>query len=33
MAAQMQREVMVDYGRYEFHFALQKLHAFCSEFL
>jgi isoleucyl-tRNA synthetase len=33
MAREMQDAVMHDYGRYEFHFAMQKLHAFCSEFL
>jgi isoleucyl-tRNA synthetase len=33
LTAEMQRGVMLDYGRYEFHFAMQKLHAFCSEFL
>jgi isoleucyl-tRNA synthetase len=30
---QLQDGVMHDYARYEFHFAAQKLHAFCSEFL
>ncbi len=33
MTREMQDAVMHDYGRYEFHFAMQKLHAFCSEFL
>ena len=32
-AATLQAEVMRDYERYEFHFAAQKLHSFCSEFL
>jgi isoleucyl-tRNA synthetase len=31
--AALQAEVMRDYERYEFHFAAQKLHNFCSEFL
>jgi isoleucyl-tRNA synthetase len=29
----LQDEVMHNYGRYEFHFVVQKLHNFCSEFL
>jgi isoleucyl-tRNA synthetase len=33
MTREMQDAVMHDYGRYEFHFAMQKLHGFCSEFL
>jgi isoleucyl-tRNA synthetase len=33
MAQRLQEQVMHDYGRYEFHFAAQKLHNFCSEFL
>ena len=33
IAREVQDAVMHDYGRYEFHFAMQKLHAFCSEFL
>jgi isoleucyl-tRNA synthetase len=33
MMREMQDAVMHDYGRYEFHFAMQKLHGFCSEFL
>jgi isoleucyl-tRNA synthetase len=33
MAQRLQEQVLHDYGRYEFHFAAQKLHAFCSEFL
>lgn len=32
-AESLQAEVMRDYERYEFHFAAQKLHNFCSEFL
>jgi isoleucyl-tRNA synthetase len=32
-AAALQQEVMRDYERYEFHFAAQKLHNFCSELL
>jgi isoleucyl-tRNA synthetase len=32
-AESLQAEVMRDYHRYEFHFAAQKLHNFCSEFL
>ncbi len=32
-AEALQAEVMRDYERYEFHFAAQKLHNFCSEFL
>jgi isoleucyl-tRNA synthetase len=32
-AATLQAEVMRDYERYEFHFAAQKLHSFCAEFL
>ena len=32
-AHDVQAAVMRDYGRYEFHFVAQKLHAFCSEFL
>ncbi len=32
-ARELQDAVMHDYGRYEFHFAVQKLHNFCSEFL
>ncbi len=31
--ADLQRTVMANYERYEFHLAAQKLHAFCSEFL
>jgi isoleucyl-tRNA synthetase len=30
---ELQEAVMRDYGRYEFHFVVQKLHNFCSEFL
>jgi len=30
---ELQDAVMHDYGRYEFHFVVQKLHSFCSEFL
>jgi len=30
---ELQDAVMHDYGRYEFHFVVQKLHNFCSEFL
>jgi isoleucyl-tRNA synthetase len=33
VAHELQDAVMHDYGRYEFHFAVQKLHNFCSEFL
>ncbi|MFN0314497.1 MAG: isoleucine--tRNA ligase, partial [Burkholderiales bacterium] len=33
MAAELQREVARDYEHYEFHYASQKLHSFCSEFL
>jgi isoleucyl-tRNA synthetase len=33
VARDLQDAVMHDYGRYEFHFAVQKLHNFCSEFL
>jgi isoleucyl-tRNA synthetase len=33
MARELQDAVMHDYGRYEFHFAVQKLHNLCSEFL
>jgi isoleucyl-tRNA synthetase len=33
MAERLQQAVMRDYERYEFHFAAQKLHNFCSEFL
>jgi len=33
VAHDVQAAVMQDYGRYEFHFVAQKLHAFCSEFL
>ena len=33
VAQELQDAVMHDYGRYEFHFAVQKLHSFCSEFL
>jgi len=33
MTQEMQAAVLHDYSRYEFHFAVQKLHAFCSEFL
>jgi len=32
-AHELQREVMGDYERYEFHLVAQKLHNFCSEFL
>jgi isoleucyl-tRNA synthetase len=32
-AQALQQEVMRDYERYEFHFATQKLHNFCSELL
>ncbi len=32
-AERLQAAVMADYERYEFHFAAQKLHNFCSEFL
>jgi isoleucyl-tRNA synthetase len=31
LAQKMQDEVCADYDRYEFHLAVQKLHAFCSE--
>jgi isoleucyl-tRNA synthetase len=31
LAHKLQDEVCADYGRYEFHVAVQKLHAFCSE--
>jgi isoleucyl-tRNA synthetase len=30
---ELQDAVMHDYARYEFHFVVQKLHSFCSEFL
>ncbi len=30
---ELQDAVMHDYGRYEFHFVVQRLHNFCSEFL
>jgi isoleucyl-tRNA synthetase len=30
---ELQAAVLHDYNRYEFHFAVQKLHSFCSEFL
>ena len=33
MGERLQAGVMHDYARYEFHFAAQKLHSFCSEFL
>jgi isoleucyl-tRNA synthetase len=33
MTQELQDAVMHDYGRYEFHLAVQKLHNFCSEFL
>jgi isoleucyl-tRNA synthetase len=33
MTRELQDAVMHDYSRYEFHFAVQKLHSFCSEFL
>ena len=33
VARELQDAVMHDYARYEFHFAVQKLHGFCSEFL
>jgi isoleucyl-tRNA synthetase len=33
MTSELQTAVMHDYARYEFHFAAQKLHNFCSEFL
>ena len=33
MSRELQEAVMQDYGRYEFHFVLQRLHSFCSEFL
>jgi isoleucyl-tRNA synthetase len=33
MGERLQEAVMHDYARYEFHFAAQKLHSFCSEFL
>jgi isoleucyl-tRNA synthetase len=33
VAHELQREVMGDYERYEFHLVAQKLHNFCSEFL
>jgi len=33
VTAELQNAVMHDYGRYEFHFVVQKLHNFCSEFL
>ncbi|HTO45899.1 MAG TPA: isoleucine--tRNA ligase [Burkholderiales bacterium] len=33
VAQELQGTVMHDYSRYEFHFAVQKLHNFCSEFL
>src|SRR4051812_3404340 len=33
MTQELQTGVLHDYSRYEFHFAVQKLHAFCSEFL
>ncbi|HTS55671.1 MAG TPA: isoleucine--tRNA ligase [Burkholderiales bacterium] len=32
-AQELQDAVMHDYGRYEFHLVVQKLHNFCSEFL
>ncbi len=31
LAARLQEEVAADYGRYEFHLAVQKVTAFCSE--
>ncbi len=33
MTRELQQAVMHDYARYEFHFVVQKLHNFCSEFL
>ncbi len=33
MAHELQAAVLHDYGRYEFHFGVQKLHSFCAEFL
>jgi isoleucyl-tRNA synthetase len=33
MAHELQAAVLHDYSRYEFHFAVQKLHSFCAEFL
>jgi isoleucyl-tRNA synthetase len=33
MTHELQTAVLHDYSRYEFHFAVQKLHSFCSEFL
>jgi isoleucyl-tRNA synthetase len=33
MTHELQAAVLHDYDRYEFHFATQKLHSFCSEFL
>jgi isoleucyl-tRNA synthetase len=33
MMHELQTAVLHDYGRYEFHFAAQKLHNFCAEFL
>jgi len=33
MAHELQAAVLHDYGRYEFHFGVQKLHGFCAEFL
>jgi isoleucyl-tRNA synthetase len=33
MTHELQAAVMHHYDRYEFHFAMQKLHGFCSEFL
>jgi isoleucyl-tRNA synthetase len=33
MTHELQAAVLHDYSRYEFHFAMQKLHGFCAEFL
>jgi isoleucyl-tRNA synthetase len=33
MTHKLQVAVLQDYGRYDFHFAMQKLHGFCAEFL
>ncbi len=33
MTHELQAAVLHDYERYEFHFVMQKLHIFCSEYL
>ncbi len=33
MTTELQSEIAKDYERYEFHYASQKLHSFCSDFL